>query len=142
LEQANYNSFEVAIPLREAADQTGVQYHRLRKAAGEGRMRAQKIGNQYMVQLSEVGRFLREGDGRRRPAASNPVRPDIQVNKPENPPTSTTRIMQERVAILTILAGWQELAKDEDIRATALEAAQTLDIHLQQLLNYLQKPLS
>jgi len=59
-------NFEGQIPLRQAADEAGVQYHRLRKAASEGRLKAQKLGNQYLVLPSEVGRFLREGDGRRR----------------------------------------------------------------------------
>lgn len=59
-------TFEIAVPLRLAADQTGVQYHRLRKAAGDGRLPAQKMGNQYMVRLSEVLRFLQQGDRRRR----------------------------------------------------------------------------
>jgi chromosome partitioning protein len=59
-------TFEVAVPLRQAADQTGVQYHRLRKAAGDGRLPAHKMGNQYMVLLSEVLHFLQQGDRRRR----------------------------------------------------------------------------
>ncbi len=59
-------TFEVAVPLRQAADQTGVQYHRLRKAAGDGRLPAHKMGNQYMVLLSEVLYFLQQGDRRRR----------------------------------------------------------------------------
>ena len=65
------NDFDVPIPLRDAADQTGVQYERLRKAAWDGRMRAQKVGNQYMVQMTEVQRFLRDGDGRKRSGAEN-----------------------------------------------------------------------
>lgn len=59
-------TFEVPVPLRQAADQTGVQYHRLRKAAGDGRLIAQKMGNQYVVLVSEVQRFLQQGDRRRR----------------------------------------------------------------------------
>ncbi len=59
-------TFEVPVPLRQAADQTGVQYHRLRKAAGDGRLPAQKMGNQYVVLVSEVQRFLQQGDRRRR----------------------------------------------------------------------------
>ncbi|MDB5081097.1 MAG: hypothetical protein JWP00_3021 [Chloroflexi bacterium] len=59
-------TFEVPVPLRQAADQTGVQYHRLRKAAGDGRLIAQKMGNQYMVLLSDVQHFLQQGDRRRR----------------------------------------------------------------------------
>lgn len=59
-------TFEVPVPLRQAADQTGVQYHRLRKAAGDGRLTAQKMGNQYVVLVSEVQRFLQQGDRRRR----------------------------------------------------------------------------
>lgn len=55
------------MPLRQAADTTGVQYHRLRKAAGDGRLAAQKLGNQYVVLLSDVQRFLQQGDRRRRP---------------------------------------------------------------------------
>lgn len=61
-------TFEVPVPLRQAADTTGVQYHRLRKAAGDGRLAAQKMGNQYVVLLSDVQRFLQQGDRRRRPA--------------------------------------------------------------------------
>lgn len=57
--------FDTPVPLRQAAEQTGVQYHRLRKAAGDGRLKAEKVGNQYMVLLSEVQRFLVEGDRRR-----------------------------------------------------------------------------
>ena len=61
-------TFEVPVPLRQAADTTGVQYHRLRKAAGDGRLAAQKMGNQYVVLLSDVQRFLQQGDRRRRPS--------------------------------------------------------------------------
>jgi len=68
-------TFEARIPLRQAAQETGVQYHRLRKAAGESRLKAQKVGNQYMVLLSEVQRFLREGDGRRRTSSSSSTAP-------------------------------------------------------------------
>ncbi len=66
MDYSTITSFEIAIPLRLAAEQTGVQYHRLRKAAGDGRLQAHKVGNQYMVLLTDVQRFLREGDGRRR----------------------------------------------------------------------------
>ncbi len=58
--------FELPIPLQEAAQKLGVQYHRLRKAAYDGRLKSQKVGNQYMSLLSEVKSFLIEGDGRKK----------------------------------------------------------------------------
>jgi chromosome partitioning protein len=65
---------EDAIPLQEAARQFGIKADRLRRAAGEGRLEARLVGNQWLVLPSEVERFLREG-GRRRPlvARSGPV---------------------------------------------------------------------
>ena len=57
---------ELPIPLREAAQASGVGYDRLRRAAYDGRLKAQKRGNQYLVLQSDVNRFLVGGDGRRR----------------------------------------------------------------------------
>ncbi|MBN9393150.1 MAG: ParA family protein [Chloroflexi bacterium] len=77
-------AFEVPVPLRQAADTTGVQYHRLRKAAGDGRLAAQKMGNQYVVLLSDVQRFLKQGDRRRRPtdSAESAVAPKVLAATP------------------------------------------------------------
>lgn len=77
-------AFEVPVPLRQAADTTGVQYHRLRKAAGDGRLAAQKMGNQYVVLLSDVQRFLKQGDRRRRSTdtADSAVAPKILAATP------------------------------------------------------------
>ena len=56
---------EERIPLKEAAQQFGVKLDRLRRAAWDGRLEAQLVGNQWLAFPSEVARFLRDG-GRQR----------------------------------------------------------------------------
>ncbi len=57
------------ITLQAAARQFGVKPDRLRRAAWDGRLDAQMVGNQWMVLPSEVERFLRDGSRQRAPAA-------------------------------------------------------------------------
>jgi chromosome partitioning protein len=54
------------LPLKDAATHYGVKADRLRRAAWDGRLAARQVGNQWLVTLAEVGRFLREGDNRKR----------------------------------------------------------------------------
>jgi chromosome partitioning protein len=54
------------LPLKDAAATYGVKADRLRRAAWDGRLDARQVGAQWMVTRSEVERFLREGDRRRR----------------------------------------------------------------------------
>lgn len=54
------------VPLKDAATHFGIKSDRLRRAAWDGRLIARQIGNQWMVTLSEVEHFLREGDSRKR----------------------------------------------------------------------------
>lgn len=57
------------VPLKIAAEQFGVTYDRLRRAAYDGRLAAERKGHERMVRPSEVARFLREG-GKRSAQAS------------------------------------------------------------------------
>jgi chromosome partitioning protein len=52
---------EELIPLKLAAERSRTNYDTLRRAAYDGRLAAERHGNQYKVRLSEVQRFLREG---------------------------------------------------------------------------------
>ena len=56
------------IPLKVAAERFDVTYDRLRRAAYDERLVAQRRGHEWMVRPSEVKRFLREGG--KRPAAA------------------------------------------------------------------------
>lgn len=60
---------EERIPLQDAARQFGVKVDRLRRAAYDGRLITQMVGNQRLVQPSEVARFLRAGRSQRTIAA-------------------------------------------------------------------------
>ncbi len=51
---------EAAIPLKDAAEQFRIKMDRLRRAAWEGRLLAQRDGVQWAVRPSEVERFIRE----------------------------------------------------------------------------------
>ena len=51
------------LPLKKAAQQFGVKYDRLRRAAWQGRLQARFVGNQWLVQATEVERFL-QANGR------------------------------------------------------------------------------
>lgn len=57
------------LPLKDAAQQFGVKLDRLRRAAWDGRLTARQVGNQWLVEPSEVARFLRDGGRRPEPAA-------------------------------------------------------------------------
>jgi chromosome partitioning protein len=59
---------EKPIPLQEAAKQFGVKADRLRRAAWDGRLEGQLVGNLWLVMPSEVARFLNESGHRRTPA--------------------------------------------------------------------------
>jgi chromosome partitioning protein len=52
------------IPLKVAAERFGVTYDRLRRAAYDERLVAQRKGHEWLVRPSEVKRFLREGGKR------------------------------------------------------------------------------
>lgn len=53
-----------AVPLKVAAEQFGVTYERLRRAAYDGRLTTERLGHERMVRPSEVVRFLRDGGKR------------------------------------------------------------------------------
>lgn len=57
-----------AVPLKVAAEQFGVTYERLRRAAYDGRLTTVRLGHERLVRPSEVARFL--GDAGKRSAAS------------------------------------------------------------------------
>ncbi|HEX6292904.1 MAG TPA: AAA family ATPase [Herpetosiphonaceae bacterium] len=52
---------EDLIPLKLAAERFDANYDTLRRAAYDGRLKAERHGNQYKVRPSEVQRFLTEG---------------------------------------------------------------------------------
>lgn len=52
------------VPLKVAAEQFGVTYERLRRAAYDGRLETKRLGHERLVRPSEVARFLREGGKR------------------------------------------------------------------------------
>lgn len=52
------------IPLKAAAERFGVSYDRLRRAAYDARLHAQRRGHEWIVAPNEVERFLREGGKR------------------------------------------------------------------------------
>src|SRR3712207_3481128 len=49
------------IPLKEAAEQLNVKVERLRRAAWDKRLVAERRGRDWLVRPSEVRRYLREG---------------------------------------------------------------------------------
>ena len=61
------------ISLKEAAERYGVQHDRLRRAAYEGRLLGNRDGQHWVVQPSEVERFIRD-NGRAPVIAARPRR--------------------------------------------------------------------
>ena len=51
---------DALLPLKDAAQTFDVKLERLRRAAWQGRLRAVRIGTQWMVRPSEIERFLRD----------------------------------------------------------------------------------
>jgi chromosome partitioning protein len=51
---------DTAVALKDAAQQFGVKLDRLRRAAWDGRLRAVRVGGQWLVRPAEVERFLQE----------------------------------------------------------------------------------
>ncbi len=63
---------EQEVPLKVAAQHFGVKLDRLRRAAWDGRLDARLLGNQYVVTLAAVERFL-GASGRTEPAPASAV---------------------------------------------------------------------
>src|SRR5918997_1871002 len=63
---------EQEVPLKVAAQHFGVKLDRLRRAAWDGRLDARLLGNQYVVTLAAVERFL-AASGRTEPAPASAV---------------------------------------------------------------------
>ncbi len=108
---------EVLISLKQAADQFGVAYDRIRRAAYDGRLLCVRVDNRWMVRPSEVERFIAAG-GRAPQLESKPRREGtadgrvIAVALPKGGTGKTTVTLNLGAALVE--AGQRVLLVDSD----------------------------
>ncbi len=113
---------EEEIPLKDAAQRYGVKLDRLRRAAWDGRLRARRLGHQYLVRPVEVERFLESRD--RTPALSVPtmrkegatMARTIAIAMPKGGTSKTTTTLNLGAALVE--AGQRVLLVDFDPQAS------------------------